>query len=302
MNALESSAEMFKRITNRRAFVQSIGLAGLGVAGASMIGCGGMPTMAAASGTDTAQQIFTAALLAEDLATTFYYAGLTTDAIIQDPNLAGAGGSATNVQAGGAVDDVGYIRAALSEEIMHADLLRSLIGGASAAGDPVQTFFFPTDTFTSLTGWVGTLEALENAFIGAYMTAVQEFAMMVGNVAPFTATQMDSMGHAYTPAQLVNFGKVCSSILGVESEHRALGRALGSGNVIANGSIPANNLCYESTDGLTSVFNGTTSAVAALNPFVTAGASGFDTTQFSLSTALAGAAAITLPCTGNPPM
>jgi hypothetical protein len=302
MNALESSAEMYKRITNRRAFVKGVGLAGLGVAGASMIGCGGSPAMAAASGVDTAQQIFTAALIAEDLATTFYFTGLTTDAIIQDPNLAGAGGSATNVQPGGAVDDVGYIRAALSEEIMHADLLRTLIGGASAAGDPVQTFFFPTGTFTNLANWVGTLEALENAFIGAYMTAVQEFAMMVGNVAPYTSMQMDSMGHAYTPAQLVNFGKVCSSILGVESEHRALGRALGSGNVISGGSIPANNLCYESTDGLTSVFNGTTSAVAALNPFVTAGANGFDPTPFTLSTALAGAAAITLPCSGNPPM
>lgn len=302
MNTSESSADMYKRITNRRAFVKGIGLAGLGVAGASMIGCAGSAAMAAASGTDTAQQIFMAALIAEDLATTFYYTGLTTDAIIQDPNLAGAGGSATNVQAGGAVDDVGYIRAALSEEIMHADLLRSLIGGASAAGDPVQTFFFPAGTFTSLANWVGTLEALENAFIGAYMTAVQELAMMVGNVAPYTSTQMDSMGHAYTPAQLVNFGKVCSSILGVESEHRALGRALGSGNVISGGSIPANNLCYESTDGLTSVFNGSTSAVAALNPFVTPGANGFDPTAFSLSTALAGAGAITLPCSGNPPM
>jgi hypothetical protein len=141
MNTLESPAAMLKRITDRRAFVKGLGLAGLGVAGANMMGCSSSPAMAATSGTDTAQQIFTAALIAEDLATTFYYTGLTTDAIIQDPNLAGAGGSATNVQAGGAVDDVGYIRAALSEEIMHADLLRSLIGGSSAAGDPVQTFF-----------------------------------------------------------------------------------------------------------------------------------------------------------------
>jgi len=49
---------------------------------------------------DTAQQIFTAALIAEDLATTFYYNGLT-GMVITDPNLAGTGGMATNVASNG---------------------------------------------------------------------------------------------------------------------------------------------------------------------------------------------------------
>jgi Ferritin-like domain len=298
METPEVSLEMFRKVSNRRNFVKGIGIAGLGVAATSIIGCGG--GVHAASNVDTAQQIFTAALIAEDLATTFYYTGLTTDAIIQDSNLAGPGGSATNVGAGGALDDVGYIRAALEEEMMHATLLRTLIGGTSAANDPVQTFFFPTGTFQSLTNWVNTLEALENAFIGAYMTAVQEFAMMVGNVAPFSSNQLDSQGHLYTPDQLVNFGKVCASILGVESEHRALGRAIAGGTLI--NSIPADNLCYESTDGLLTVFNGDNSAVAALGPFVTAGAQGFDATPFALSAAIANASTVTLPCTGNPPM
>src|ERR1700761_9008529 len=45
---------------------------------------------------DTVKEIFTAALIAEDLATTFYYNGLI-GAVIQDPNLAGPGGAANNV-------------------------------------------------------------------------------------------------------------------------------------------------------------------------------------------------------------
>ena len=154
MNTLESSAEMYKRITNRRAFVKGVGLAGLGVAGANMMGCSSAPAMAASSGTDTAQQIFTAALIAEDLATTFYFTGLTTDAIIQDPNLAGAGGSATSVQPGGAVDDVGYIRAALSEEIMHADLLRSLMVACQRRAIRYRPSSSPTaHSQASLIGW-----------------------------------------------------------------------------------------------------------------------------------------------------
>jgi hypothetical protein len=111
---------------------------------------------------------------------------------------------------------------------------------------------------------------------------------------------VDNTGKAYTPAQLVSFAKVAASILGIESEHRALGRSIGGSDFAS--TIPANNLNYESTDGLTSVYNGANSAVAALTPFVTAGATGFDPTAFSYATASSGAAAIILPTTGNPPM
>jgi hypothetical protein len=250
--------------------------------------------MAQSSSVDSAQQVFTAALIAEGLATTFYYNGLVAPGIIQDPSLAGPGGSATNVTASGHEDAVGYLRAALSEEMQHADLLRTLIGGASPAGDPVQQFYFPTGTFTSLTTFLSTLDALENAFIGAYMTAVQEFASMAGNVSPYTSAQMDNNGMAYTPAQLVGFAKVAASILGVEAEHRVLGRDLAE-------AIPANNVNYEITDGLTSVYNGNNSAVAALTPFVTAGSAGFDSTAFSYATAISNASTVLLPTTGNPP-
>ena len=76
---------------------------------------------------DTVKEIFTAALIAEDLATTFYYNGLI-GTVIQDPNLAGSSGSATNVTSSGNAGNVNYVQAALTEEISHANLFRSLLG------------------------------------------------------------------------------------------------------------------------------------------------------------------------------
>jgi hypothetical protein len=117
---------------------------------------------------DTAQEIFTAALIAEDLASTFYYNGLVRP-VVMDPNLAGPGGTATHVEATGNLGNVEYFRAALSEEIQHADLLRSLIGKTSSTTDPIQTFYLPTGTFDTLSAFIGVLNTLENTFIAAYL-------------------------------------------------------------------------------------------------------------------------------------
>src|SRR5579862_3845453 len=109
----------------RRSFLAHFGALGLGSAATAALSS---PARAAnhqfdnQSG-DTAQQIFTAALIAEDLATTFYYNALN-GAVIMDPNLAGTGGSATSVAADGNPGNVQYLQAALIEEITHANLLR----------------------------------------------------------------------------------------------------------------------------------------------------------------------------------
>ncbi len=239
---------------------------------------------------DTAQQIFTAALIAEDLATTFYYNGLT-GMVIQDPNLAGTGGTATKTASNGNEGNVEYIRAALNEEITHADLLRSLIGSNSASNDPVQTFYLPTGVFDTLTPFLATLDALENAFIGAYLNAAIEFAQMAADSKAGAAHQLDSTGKRYTSSNLEYFAQVAAAIMGVESEHRVLGRVISNSN-------PANQLCYEQTDGLTSVYNGKQSAVVALTPFLSGGSG---KTAFSLQAALQGAVAVSLPCTGGLP-
>jgi hypothetical protein len=94
---------------NRRKFLKGTGMAGLGIASATLVG-GSLSSLVAQSPLaqnklamdgsrktpttihDTPSDIFTAALVAEDLATTFYYNALVGP-VIMDPNLAGPGPS-----------------------------------------------------------------------------------------------------------------------------------------------------------------------------------------------------------------
>jgi len=280
----------------RRSFMTRAGMMGLTAAAAAFLP--GTPVRADSddrgdldnlSG-DTAQEIFTAALIAEDLASTFYYNGLIGP-VIMDPNLAGPGGSANNVTSAGNMGNVQYFQAALSEEIAHANLLRALIGKTSSSTDPVQTFYFPTGTFDTLAAFTGVLDALENAFIGAYLLATIEFAQMAVDAKGYGHRQRDASGKAYKTTDLEYFAQVAASIMGVESEHRVLGRVVSNTN-------PANNLNYEQTDGLTSVYNGKKSAVVALTPFL---APGPGLTAYSLQTALANAGTVSIAAQGGPP-
>lgn len=116
-----TKTELYSKIVDRRSFVTGIGIAGIGAAAVGLAGCGGgssmMSAMAQTASADTAQNIFTAALIAEDLATTMYYNALI-GGVIQDPNLAGSGGTATSVTASGSVANVGYLRGALSKKFL----------------------------------------------------------------------------------------------------------------------------------------------------------------------------------------
>jgi hypothetical protein len=298
---------------NRRSFVQKAGFAGAGAAAFAILGgtssrvlarpvrtrssFPGMLQATASSQQDTAQEIFTAALVAEDLASTMYYNALVGN-VIMDPNLAGPGGSATNVTANGSLANVGYLRGAFSEEIKHADLLRELIGGTSFSGDPYQTFYFPTGTFDTLENFFSILLALEEAFIGAYLTAVAEFAQMAVRTEQ-GQLQYDSTGKPYSMSELIHYSKIAASIMGVESEHRALARAIPSGTTFDGVKIiPADNLNFEQTDGLVTVYNGPKSAVVALTPFLSGGTG---KTAYSLATAVDNAGPLLLPTTGGIP-
>jgi hypothetical protein len=86
------------------------------------------------------------------------------------------------------------------------------------------------------------------------------------------------------------FAKVSATIMGIECEHRVLGRVISNSN-------PANDLAYEQTDGLNAVYNGPNSAVAALTPFLTPSTG----PGYSLATALANQSSVSLPVRGNPP-
>lgn len=254
---LETPAEL-----ERRSFFKKFGFAGLGAAATTFIASQDQAKALGAIGfnrppipPDTPRQILTAALIAEDLATCFYYIGLTTPAIIQDPNLAGTGGTATNVTAAGNFGNVQYVQAALLEEIAHANLLRTLLGIPGAGeNDPYTTFYFPTAAAASLTSFLGYLDVLENAFIGAYLTAVQEISQIALAVNEAFITGFARLLHPY-------YAKVAASIAAVEAEHRVLGRVIGNSN-------PANDKAFEQTDGLTGVYNGTVNAVQALSPFL----------------------------------
>ncbi len=272
----------------RRTFFKGLGQLGLGASFVSLIG--GTKMMAALSSgaaMDTANQIFQAAVIAEDLATTFYYNGLV-GSVIMDPSLAGPGGSATSGT--GNVPNVDYLRAALNQEIQHANLLRAVGNfGSSYAIDPFQTFYFAPATFSNINTFIATLSALENAFIGAYLNAIREFASLATKTTPGTAD--GPFGGPYSAGQLEWFSEVAASIMGVECEHRVLGP------VILNTNQP-NNLYFESTDGLTSVYHGSASAVAALTPFLSQQSG---TQGYSLATAVSGASTVGLASTGSYP-
>lgn len=275
----------------RRSFLRQAGILGVGATAASFaLGRTAFAdeteswaerTQETEQGKDTVKEIFTAALIAEDLATTFYYNGLIGP-VIQDPNLAGAGGSATNVTSGGNAGNVNYLQAALSEEIAHANLFRSLLRISSAHDDPVQTFYFPAGSFDTLGAFLGLLNALENAFIGAYLNAIQEFSTKAAVVDENSPNSSETLRY---------YAKVAASIMGIEAEHRVLGRVIGNNN-------PANNLNYEQTDGLNAVYNGPHSAVAALIPFLTPGTG----PAASFATALANQGSVSIPVSGGPPV
>jgi hypothetical protein len=252
---------MADSMLDRRKFFRKAGMFGFGAA-VSALALKGTPAKAQANSyqtQDTMAELITAFLIAEDLATTFYYNGLV-GGVIQDPNLAGPGGTATMVSSAGNPGNVAYLQAALIEEIEHANLFRDLLTSSpyGAASDPYTTFYFPAGTFATLTPFLTILNALENAFIGAYMNLVQELTYKATAAAAGTLTGGDAK---YTAKQYQYYALIAGSILGVESEHRVLGRVIGNMN-------PANNLNYEQTDGLTSIYNGPNSAVVALTPFL----------------------------------
>ena len=297
---------------DRRTFVTRAGYAGVGAAALTFLGGASRALFAKPASTasftslvsagssatpDTAQEIFTAALVAEDLAVTMYYNALV-GGVIQAPTLAGPGGTATKLGPGGQADNVAYLRAALNEEWTHGNLLRSLIGGSTFSGDPYQTFYFPAGTFDTLEGFIPIILALEDAFIGAYLTAVKELSNMAVETQAGTVLQYDPSGVAYTAAQLTYFAQVAASIMGVEAEHRVLARTIpGTPGISGISLMPADNVNYEQVDGLATVFNGPRSAVAALTPFLTPSTG----PGYSLATAQENASSVLLPTRGGLP-
>jgi hypothetical protein len=161
-------------------------------------------------------------------------------------------------------DDQGYLVAARQEEMSHYALEMGVTGKPS----PFTTFYYPSKMFSDAQTTLDILVTLEDAFIAAYLVGVRNFS---------------------TPALRVTAAR----IMGIESDHRTLARAVG-GDVAAKdgGPIekitgvqgkaeradPPNNNGYERTLKWTKI----SQAVTALTPFVDATAAskaGFDASK-----------------------
>ncbi len=211
-------------------------------------------TRSAASSAASIQQILNTALTAEQLAMAFYYKGLTTPAIMHDHRLGGPSADPNNPgQApGGDPANVKDMQSILDSEVKHAQALLS-----AGATSPYKTFYFPKDTFRGLGAsnesgtFLQVMDALETSFVGAYLAAVGAFV---------TLGRSDLAG-------------VIVQIMGVESEHRMLGRLI-------SGFKTANNLTLQKNP-----FSSINDVNKVLHPFVTGqGLPGGAGTQASLPT------------------
>jgi hypothetical protein len=168
---------------------------------------------AAASCDESLNDILNIAATAEALGITFYYHGIQGSFFHQLPE-----------------PQQWYLQAALDEERHHYHFLAS--NGATPAA---TTFFFPSLSFDDLSTFLGILDTLENAFISAYLAAMQRFAQLEQ---PLLA-------------------EIAAQILGIEAEHRVLGRFIA-------GAVPAIELCLSRAD-----FGCISEAATALEAFLT---------------------------------
>ncbi|GAC1402318.1 MAG: hypothetical protein NVSMB49_18220 [Ktedonobacteraceae bacterium] len=108
--------------------------------------------------------------------------------------------------------DKQYLRAALIEEQIHEYFFRAAGGDILAS-----TFSFPhgEETFENLNIFIATQQQLEGVFDSAFLAAVKEFGI-----------------HGRP-----DLSQIAAQVACIESEHRALGRAIG-------GLVPADNWAF----------------------------------------------------------
>jgi hypothetical protein len=245
-------------VASRRRFMSALGAVGAGVAASSLLAaCSKSTTEPSSSGSSAALDL----QIISAAATAEALASVMYDNIIKtSPAYASL--------AGIAADDQAYLVAGRQQEAIH---YATLVG---AGAKPLTlNFYFPTGMFSDPTGatTINTLITLEDAFIAAYLIGVRDLS---------------------TDALKTLAGQ----ILGIECEHRALGRviandlALGATTGLSGAPesvVPPmhapNNLAFERT--FSSALPDIAHVVTALGPFTTAGASGFDSTVFAFNTA-----------------
>ena len=236
MTTRDARQDKSSRVWARRTFLQAAATTGLALAGAEPLAALAATPRPLAACSESVQEIVNTALIAEQLATTFYYAGLTAPAVLRDRRLAGSSGDPNAVAPDGNAVNVAFLQAALDQEQKHAQVLAN-----AGATSPFKQFYFPATTFDRLgfTSEVGTylwvLDHLETAFIGAYLAAAKRFG---------------DLGR-------IDLAVFALRVLGVECQHRALYR------VVSNDD-PADNVTLEVVN-----FDCVGNAVPLLTPFLT---------------------------------
>ena len=224
--------------SSRGTFIRGAAAASIGAVLAGASAKVALDASAAGTRADTVPSILATLLMTERLATIFYYTALTSPAVMRDSTLCGSSATPANpgLPPGGNPSHVRYLQAALDAESKHAALLA--VAGATS---PHKRFYFPRATFTQMgtstdpQTFLGVLDQLETASVGAYIAAVSALA---------------SLRH-------VDLAGLSAGIAGVEAEHRMLGRLLA-------GITPANNLTLEREP-----FARVSDAASALQPFLT---------------------------------
>ncbi len=144
-------------------------------------------------------EIFRIAAIAEQLAVTFYSNGVANAGAL---GLDGV--------------DLAIIKAAGIEEQIHQQFFTAVIGLLTGEDAPATvgptTFSFPfPNTFTDLTTFLATQQALEGVFDSAFLAAIRE---------------LSRQGQPRA-------AQIAGQVAVIESEHRALGRAIAARNGIA---------------------------------------------------------------------
>ena len=210
-------------------------------AGGALAGLAPGTTGAAAPGpaagcTESVQDLLNLGLTIELAATTFYYTGLTSKAVVSDPKVAGSSANPNAVARNGNPQNTANLQAALDQEQKHAQILAN--AGAVAS---VTHFYFPASAFARLgyTSHAGTflwvLDHLETACVAFYFAAVRGFAVL----------------------GRFDLAVLAVRNLAVEGEHRAVYRAISEDD-------PANNITRPVDQ-----FTCARDAVRVLTPYLT---------------------------------
>ena len=208
-----------ERALARRTFLAAAAAAGAGgaLAGLAPGTTGAVEPARAAGCTESIQDLLNLGLTIELAATTFYYTGLTSPAVVRDPKLAGSSANVNAVARNGNPQNTANLQAALDQEQKHAQILANA-GGVSS----FRHFYFPASAFASLgyTSHTGTflwvLDHLETACIAFYLAAVKRFAVLGRSDLAVLAVRN----------------------LAVECEHRALYRAISWNDPYDNITLP----------------------------------------------------------------